>query len=185
MFISKRLSRKFHQSGASVLLYDGPDQDGCPCLVMRNIDQIWGRHEAEGTKGGVCFPPLSNNSTRISYSGILGYNTGDEASVQQLLLKEIIWRSRMPYYDWQPFVYNAAQALLNFRPPTNPRLTPEALTTPKFWYKDNWYGHTLNFIRLQDAKKQALTETGTSITIFSCQTGEIACIAPASGYCPP
>ena len=185
MFISKRLSRKFHKSGATVLLYDGQDKNDCPRIVMRNVEALWGHYEPTGQKGGVCFAPLSDNSTHAAYSAILGYHTGDEASVQELLLKEVIWHSQMPYSEWKPFVYNAAQALLRFREVTNPRLTPELLTSPNFCYRDNWYGDSFEFVRLRDARKQAKTETGVSITIFSCHTGEIVCFTPASGHCPP
>lgn len=186
MFISKRLSQIFHKSGATVLLYDGPDMEGRPRIVMRNVETIWGRYESAGQKGGICFAPLSDGSTHIPYSEILGYHTGNKVSIQPLLLKEIIWRRDMiPYDEWPDFVRMAAQALLNFSPLTNPRITIDKLVTPLYWYKDNWYGDRHNFIRLYDAKKNALTETGTSVTIYSYQTGEIVCIAPASGYCPP
>lgn len=186
MFISKRLSRIFHKSGTAVLLYDGPDMEGRPRIVMRNVEAVWGRHEPTGEKGGICFAPLSNGSTHISYSEILGYHTGNEASIQNLLLKELIWRKdKIPYNEWPDFINMTAQALLNCRPPTNPHITVDKLVTPLYWYKDNWYGERHDFVRLRDAKKKALTETGTSVTIYSYRTGQIACIAPASGYCPP
>lgn len=50
MFISKRLSRIFHKSGATVLLYDSPDMEDRPRIVMRNVETTWGRHEPTGKK---------------------------------------------------------------------------------------------------------------------------------------
>lgn len=186
MFISKGLSHIFHKSGATVLLYDGPDMKGRPRIVMRNVETIWGRYEPTGKKGGICFASLSDGSTHISYSEILGYHTGNEASIQSLLLKEPIWRKyKIPYDEWPDFIRMAAQALLNCRPPTNPHITADKLVTPIYWYNDNWCGERHDFVRLCDAKKNALTETGTAVSIYSYRTGQIVCIAPASGYCPP
>lgn len=81
MLISKSLSQKLRHS-ASILLRDGTDETGAPKIVMRQATSAWGRFEPTGSKGGVCFPALSDGITRITYDNILGYHTGTDASIQ-------------------------------------------------------------------------------------------------------
>ena len=93
----------------------------------------------------------------------------------------------MPCAEWKPFMLEATKMLLDARPVANSRLTVDALTTTRYWYKGNWYGNTRRFIRLDDAKRHAKTETGNSVTIYTYEknTSKIVCFAEASGYCPP
>lgn len=184
MLISKYLSQKLRHS-ASILLRDGTDETGAPKIVMRQVTSSWGRFESTGSKGGVCFPALLDGTARITYDNILGYHTGTDASIQPLMLKESVWRSKLPYKEWQDFLRRAAEMLLASRPDTRRNLTVSKLTTANYRFNDKWYGHSLHFVRLRDAKKAARSQVGVSVTIFSCKTGNIACVVPASGYCPP
>lgn len=184
MLISKSLSQKLRHS-ASILLRDGTDETGAPKIVMRQVTSSWGRFESTGREGGVCFPALSDGTARITYDNILGYHTGTDASIQPLMLKESVWRSKLPYKEWQDFLRRAAEMLLASRPDTRRNLTVSKLTTANYRFNDKWYGHSLHFVRLRDAKKAARSQVGVSVTIFSCKTGNIACVVPASGYCPP
>lgn len=184
MLITKYLEKELRKAGAVVLLHDGKDADGKPRLVLRKIQGTWG--ECDPFKGGVCFPPLSDGTDHIRYESVLGYNTGHRASVQALLQMEHAFAGwSLPYAEWEPFVRNATEKLLEAESPTNPRLTAKALTTTRYWYIDNWAGHRHSFVKLDDAKRYAKRETGTSVTIHSSVTGNIVCFAPASGYCPP
>lgn len=184
MLISKDLEKELRESEAVVLLQDGKDTDGKPRLVLRKIQGTWG--ECDPFKGGVCFPPLSDGNDHIRYESVLGYNTGRRASVQALLqMEHAIAGWSLPYAEWPTFVSNATEGLLKAKLPINHRLTVKALTTIQYWYIDNWAGHRHSFVRLDDAKRYAKRETGTSVTIHSAVTGDIVCFAPASGYCPP
>ncbi len=102
-----------------------------------------------------------------------------------MILKENLWRSKMPYHDWPYFLRNAAELLLASRTDAVTRITVSKLTTTNYWFRDKWYGDQLSFVRLRDAKKAAREQIGESVTIFSNNTGDIVCFAPASGYCPP
>lgn len=185
MLISKNLIKELRDSGAYVLLDDGKDKDGKPLIALRKIQGTWGR--CDPNRGGVCFAPLANGTDHVSYASVYGYNTGRRASVQALLLMEdayVGWNS-FSSADWNCLVTTATEKLLEVLPLENPRLTIEALTTPRFWYKDNWYGNFKNFINLRDAKRYARKETGVSVTIYESGTGNLVCFAPASEYCPP
>jgi len=184
MFISKSLAKKLGRS-ASVLLHDGMDETDMPKVVVRQVKSAWGKFEPTGRDGGVGFSTLSDGSTQAAYADILGYHTGKEASIQPLILKENLWRSKMPYHDWPYFLRNAAELLLASRTDAVTRITVSKLTTTNYWFRDKWYGDQLSFVRLRDAKKAAREQIGESVTIFSNKTGNIVCFAPASGYCPP
>lgn len=184
MLISKSLSQKLRHS-ASILLRDGTDENGTPKIVVRQATSAWGRFEPIGREGGICFSALSDGTTRITYDEILGYHIGTDASIQPLILKESIWRSKMPYNEWMDFLRHAAEMLLASRPDTRRSLTVSKLTTANYRFNDKWYGHSLHFVRLRDAKKAAQEQIGESVTIYSCKTGNIVCLTPASGYCPP
>lgn len=184
MLISKSLSQKLRHS-ASILLRDGTDETGAPKIVVRQVTSAWGRFEPTGSKGGICFPALSDGTVRITYDNILGYHIGTDASIQPLILKESVWRLRMPYKEWQDFLRRAAEMLLASRPDTRRSLTVSKLTIVNYRFNDKWYGHGLHFVRLRDAKKAAQKQIGESVAIYSCKTGNIVCFTPASGYCPP
>lgn len=184
MLISKSLSQKLRHS-ATVLLQDGADETGVPKIVVRQVDAAWGKFEPTGRKGGVCFSALSDGTARITYDNILGYHVGTDASIQPLILKESVWRSKMPYQEWVDFLCRAAEMLLASRPNTHRNLTVSKLTTANYRFNDKWYGHGLHFVRLRDAKKAAKEQIGESVTVYSCKTGNIVCFTPASGYCPP
>lgn len=184
MFISKSLAKKFRHS-ASVLLHDRTDETGMPEIVVRQVKSVWGKFEPTGRNGGVCIPALSDGIIQIPYADILGYHTGKEACIQPLILKDHLWRSKMPYHDWPDFLRNAAELLLASRTDAGTRITTSKLTTTNYWFSDKWYGHRLSFVRLRDAKKAAREQVGVSVTIFSCKTGDIVCSVPASGYCSP
>lgn len=179
MLISKSLFLKLHHS-ATVLLQDGTDETGVPKVVVRQVDAAWGRFEPTGRKGGVCFSALSDGTTQATYADLLGYHTGTDASIQSLMLHESVWRSKMPYGDWPNFLRRAAEMLLAPRPDTHRSLTVSKLTTANYRFNDNWYRDSLQFVRLRDAKKAARSQIGVSVTIFSCKTGEIVCVTPAS-----
>lgn len=184
MLISKSLSQKLRHP-ASVLLRDDTDETGAPKIAVRQVTSAWGRFEPTGREGGVCFPPLSDGIARITYDEILGYHTGTDASIQPLMLRESVWRSKMPYKEWPDFLRRAAEMLLASRPDTRRGLTVSKLTNANYRFNDKWYGHCLHFVRLRDAKKAAKEQIGESVTIYSCKTGDIVCFTPASGYCPP
>lgn len=184
MFISKSLAKKLGRS-ASVLLHDGADEAGIPNVVVRQVNSAWGKFEPTGRHGGVSFSVLSDGTTRAAYAELLGYHTGTEASIQPLILNDYFWQSKMPYNDWPDFLRNAAELLLASRTNTATHITVSKLTTTNYWFRDKWYGNRLSFVRLRDAKKAAREQIGESVTIFSNNTGDIVCFAPASGYCPP
>ena len=184
MLISKFLSQKLRHP-ATVLLRDGTDEAGVPKVVVRQVDAAWGKFEPTGRKGGVCFSALSDGTTQTTYADLLGYHTETDASIQPLILKESVWRSRMPYKEWLDFLRRAAEMLLASRPDSHRNLTVSRLTTANYRFNDKWYGHGLHFVRLRDAQKAAKEQIGESVTIYSCKTGNIVCFTPASGYCPP
>lgn len=184
MFISKSIAKKLHHS-ASVLLHDGTNEAGVPKVVVQQVKSAWGKFEPTGRRGGVCFSALSDGTTQATYAELLGYHTGTEASIQPLILKDYFWQSKMLYNDWPDFLRRAAELLLASRTDTDPRITVSNLTTTNYWFCDKWYGNRLSFVRLRDAKKAAREQVGVSVTIFSCKTGEIVCVPPASGHCPP
>lgn len=186
MLISKRLIKELRKGGVYILLDDGKDENGKPKLVSREVQGIWGN--CDPFKGGVCFDRLSDGNTHICYDSVLGYNTGREACVQQLLLMEYAYTfSAIPNTEWQSFVQVSTQALLDARPVENPKITVEALTNIRYWFRDSWAGNIYSFIRLNHAKRYAERQCGTSVTIYTAIKGytEIACIATASGYWPP
>lgn len=187
MLITRHLEKELRASGAVVLLEDGTGTDDRPLFVLREILGTWGK--CDYNKGGVCFTPLSDGTDHIRYASVFGYNTGRRASVQELLLSEDTYTSfqKMKREEWKPLLLETTKILLDAKPLQDRRITVEALTTPRYWYRDNWYGNTKSFIRLCDAKRYAKHETGVNVTIYTtikCHT-QIACIAPASGYCPP
>lgn len=185
MLISKELKKELRKNEAVILLDDGKDSEGIPRLVLRKVLDTWGK--CDPFTGGVCFTPLSDGSDHIRYESVLGYNTGRRASVQALLLLKDSYTSslRIKSQDWEPFLMAATKMLLAAKPLTNPRITVESLTVLRYWYCDNWVAHRHSFVRLDNTKRYAKRATGTSVTLYSYQTGQIVCIAPASGYCPP
>lgn len=185
MLITKKLEKELRESEAIILLDDGKDTAGQPRLVLRQVQGTWG--DCDRFKGGVCFAPLSDGSDHIRYESVLGYNTGRRASVQALLLLEGTYRTNLKRIgeEWGPFLQSTTEMLLNAKPLVNLQLTVKALTTPRYWYCDNWAGHRHAFISLRDAKVYAKHETGMSVAIHACGTGDLICFAPASGYCPP
>lgn len=187
MLITKCLERELRESGAVVLLEDGTDTDGRPRFVLREIQGTWGK--CDYNKGGVCFTRLSNGTDHIRYASVLGYNTGRRVDVQELLLMEDTCTSfqKIRHEEWKSLLLETTKILLEAKPLDNPRITIETLTTIRYWYRDNWSGNTKSFIRLRDAKRYVRHETGTSVTIYTTVKDhtQIACIAPASGYCPP
>ena len=184
MLTSKSLATKLRHP-ATILLRDGTDEAGVPKVVVRQVDAAWGKFEPTGCQGGVCFSALSDGATQAAYADLLGYHTGTDASLQPLMLHESIWRSKMPYNDWPNFLRRAAEMLLVSRSDTHHSLTVSKLTTANYRFNDTWDGTSLQFVRLRDAKKAAKEQIGESVTIYSCKTGEIVCVIPASGYCPP
>lgn len=185
MLISKELKKELQKNEAVVLLDDGKNSEGTPRLVLRKVLGTWGK--CDPFTGGVCFTPLSDGSDHTRYESVLGYNTGRRASVQTLLLLKdsYTYTLELKSQAWEPFLMAATKMLLAAKPLTNPRITVESLTVIRYWYCDNWVAHRHSFVRLDDAKRYAKRETGMSVTIYSYQTGQIECIAPASGYCPP
>lgn len=180
MLITRRLIKELIETKASVILNKGLDENRQPQFTIATVDCLYGIYDPDGRKCGIFFEPALNGIDHFPYCTILGYNTGKEASVQELLLyKGIIGINAGDTKE-------VIQALINSKPP-NPKITFEKLTTTLYYFKDNWSGNVLNFVTLRDAKRYAKRQTGVSVTIYSVAKGycEISCITPASGYCPP
>lgn len=111
MFISKSIAKKFRNS-AIPLRYcykTESNEAGVPKVAVRQVNSIWGKFERIGRQGGVCFSALSGGTARATYTELLSYHTGTEASIQPLILKDYFWRSKMPYNDWPDFLRQAAE----------------------------------------------------------------------------
>lgn len=187
MLLTKRLVKELFQTNASVLLIESGEDEDKPELCIRKVVALYGKFDEQGNHGGILTDVPVGGVGHFTYSQILGYCTGYRASVQELILMENNWSFNAHCAGRNGFIEKAASMLLDSVEIKNEKLTIRSLTHTSYWYKDNWYGNIHRFVKLNDAKRMAGKETGTSVTIFTSIHGktQIKEIAKASGFCPP